>query len=77
MKKTKEICDSAFTLDDLIQESVEINNFLKWKINKPYYNKNYYKNLKKFFSKSIKLRNVLKNSCWEKSELQNYVSNNY
>lgn len=29
MKKYKEICDSAFTLDDLIQESVDMNNFLK------------------------------------------------
>ena len=42
MEKTKEIYDSAFTLDDLIQESVEINNFLKGKINKPNHKENYY-----------------------------------
>ena len=76
MKKIKEICDSAFTLDDLIQESVEINNFLKGKINKPYLKEYYYENLTKFFSKTIRLRNALKNSCWEKSNLKNYVSYN-
>lgn len=76
MKKTKEIYDSAFTLDDLIQESVEINNFLKGKINKPNHKENYYENLTKFFSQTIKLKNALKNCCWEKSDLENYVSYN-
>ena len=37
MNKPKEAYDSAFTLDELIQESVEINNFLKGKTNKPYH----------------------------------------
>ena len=72
MKKIKEICDSAFTLDDLMQESVEINNFLKGKTSKP--NENYYENLSKFFSRKIKLNNALKNKCWEKSNSKKYVS---
>ena len=74
MKKIKEICDSAFTLDDLMQESVEINNFLKGKTNKPYQIENYYENLSKFFSRKIKLKNASKNECWEKSNLEKYVS---
>ena len=75
-KHQKETCDSAFTLDDLIQESVEMNNFLKAKTNQsqPLDNSNYFENIKKFFSGSIKLRNSSKNNCWEKSNLQNNVS---
>ena len=74
MKKAKEICDSAFTLDDLMQESFEINNFLKGKTNKPYQIENYYENLSKFFSQKIKLKNASQNQCWERSNLENYVS---
>ena len=73
MKKTN-ICDSAFTLDDLIQESVEINNFLKGKTNKFYNYDNIYENLSKFFSRIIKLRNATKNTCWEKAQSPNSVS---
>ena len=74
MKKTKEIYNSAFTLDDLIQESVEMNNFLKEKINHPFQDENYYEKITKFFFRSIKLRNASKNNCWEKSNLSNSVS---
>ena len=72
--KKKNICDSGFTLDDLIQESVEINNFLKGKTNKQYQEDNIYQNLSKFFSRSVKLRNATKNTCWEKSSSKNIVS---
>jgi hypothetical protein len=72
--KKKNICDSGFTLDDLIQESVEINNFLKGKTNKQYQEDNIYENLSKFFSRSVKLRNATKNTCWEKSSSKNIVS---
>ena len=74
MNKEKEICDSVFTLDELIQESVEINNFLKGKTNRQNPDGNYIENLSKFFSRSIKLRNASKNICWEKSNSQNNVS---
>ncbi len=74
MNKEKEICDSVFTLDELIQESVEINNFLKGKTNRQSPDGNYIENLSKFFSRSIKLRNASKNICWEKSNSQNNVS---
>ena len=72
--KKKNICDSGFTLDDLIQESVEINNFLKGKTNMQYQEDNIYENLSKFFSRSVKLRNATKNTCWEKSSSKNIVS---
>ena len=74
MNKPKEVYDSAFTLDELIQESVEMNNFLKGKTNKPYHEDNYFDNLNKFFSRVIKLRNASKNICWEKSNSPNNVS---
>ena len=74
MNKQKEVYDSAFTLDELIQESVEINNFLKGKTNKPYHEDIYFDNLNKFFSRAIKLRNASKNICWEKSNSSNNVS---
>jgi hypothetical protein len=74
MNKAKEICDSVFTLDELIQESVEMNNFLKGKTNHLNHDGNYFENLNKFFSRSIKLRNASKNICWEKSNSQNNVS---
>ena len=74
MKKAKEICDSIFTLDELIQESFEMNNFLKGKINQRYQDENYYENLTKFFFRPIKLRNISKNVCWERNNLSNNVS---
>ena len=77
MNKQKEICDSAFTLDDLIQESLEMNNFLKGKTNKPFHDENFYENLAKFFSSPIKLRNAEKNICWETSNLSNSVRKIY
>ena len=74
MNKPKETNDNTFTLDDLIQESLEINNFLKGKTNKPFHEENYNENLSKFFSRSIKLRNSSKNIFWEKNNLSNNVS---
>ena len=74
MKKTKEIYDSVFTLDDLIQESFEMNNFLKGKISNQSQDENYYQNITKFFLHPIKLRNASKNMCWERTNLSNNVS---
>lgn len=74
MKKAKEICDSIFTLDELMQESFELNNFLKGKINQRYQDENYNENLSKFFLRPIKIRNVSKNICWERNNLSNNVS---
>ena len=74
MKKIKDISESVFTLDELMEESVEVNNFLKDKINKPFQFENYHENFSKFFSQKIKLKNASKNECWEKSNLKNYVS---
>ena len=74
MNKPKEASDNTFTLDDLFQKSLEINNFLKGKTNKPSHDENYYDNLSKFFSREIKLRNSSKNICWEKNNTSNNVS---
>ena len=70
MNKPKEINDNTFTLDDLIQESLEMNNFLKGKTNNP---SHYFENSSKFFSRPIKLRNSSKNICWEKNNSSNNV----
>ena len=77
MNKPKEANDNTFTLDDLIQESLEMNNFLKGKTNKPSHDENYYENLSKFFSRPIKLRNSSKNICWEKNNTSNNVTKIY
>lgn len=77
MNKQKEICESAFTLDDLIQESIEMNNFLKGKTNQSSHDENYYENLTKFFSRPIKLQNAEKNICWEVANSSNNVSEIY
>ena len=77
MNKPKEANDNTFTLDDLIQESLEMNNFLKGKTNKPSHEKNYFENLSKYFSRPIKLLNSSKNKCWEKSNSSNNVRKIY
>jgi hypothetical protein len=75
MNKGKEVCgDSVFTLDELMQESMEMNNFLKEKTNQVRSNDNYNENMNKFFSRCIKLRNASKNICWEKNNISNNVS---
>ena len=75
MKKQKEINDnSVFTLDELIQESIDMKNFLKGKTNLPFREENYNETLNKFFTRSVKLRNASKNICWEKSNSPDYVS---
>ena len=69
--KQKESSESAFTLDELIQESIEMNNFLKKKIDFPIPNT---QSLNKFFSKKIKLHNCSKRNYWERSSSQSNVS---
>ena len=65
--KQKEQSDSIFTLDDLIQESIEMNNFLKQKTSSP--NKDYL-SLTNFFSQKIKLHNTTKKNFWERNSSQ-------
>ena len=65
--KQKEPSDSIFTLDDLIQESIEMNNFLKQKISTS--NRDYL-SLTNFFSQKIKLHNTTKKNYWERNESQ-------
>ena len=67
MDKEKEIGNSIFTLDDLFQQSVDINNFLKGKIKQTNHESNNEENITLFFSQRIKLRNASKNEYWEKS----------
>jgi len=73
MKKARqnEVSDSVFTLDDLIQESIEMNNFLKKKIESPILNT---QSLSKFFSRKIKLQNSSKKNFWERNSSQSIVS---
>ena len=68
--KQKEPSDSIFTLDDLIQESIEMNNFLKQKISSTSPN---YQSLTNFFSQKIKLHNSFKKIFWERNTSQENV----
>ena len=69
--KQKEVSESVFTLDDLIQESIEVNNFLKKKINNQITNS---PSLNKFFSQKIFLHNSSKKIFWERNTIQSNVS---
>ena len=69
--KQKEASDSVFTLDELIQESIEMNNFLKKKMESPIQNT---QSLSKFFSRKIKLQNSSKKNFWERNSSQPIVS---
>ena len=62
--KIKEASDSVFTLDELIQESIEMNNFIK---NKMENSSAYTQSLNKFFSRKIKLKNCSKINFWERN----------
>ena len=68
--KQKEPSDSIFTLDDLIQKSIEMNNFLKQKISSTSPN---YQSLTNFFSQKIKLHNSFKKNFWERNTSQENV----
>ena len=69
--RQKEESDSVFTLDELIQESIEMNNFIKKKIESPVSSS---LSLNKFFSKKIKLHNSSKKNFWERNNTQSTVS---
>ena len=60
------VYDSGFTLDDLIQEEININNFIKGKTNPSNFN-----SLNNFFSKSFSLKHADKNIFWDRTNLQN------
>lgn len=69
--KQKEVSESIFTLDDLFQESVEANNFLKKKITNQISNS---LSLNNFFSQKIFLHNSSKINFWERNTSQSNVS---
>jgi len=69
--KQKEASESVFTLDDLIQESIEMNNFFKKKINNQIPNA---PSLTKFFSQKLFLHNSSKKNFWERNIAQSNVS---
>ena len=70
-ERPKGASDSVFTLDDLIQESIEMNNFLKKKMEIPMLNT---QSLSKFFSRKIKLQNSSKKNFLETNSSQPIVS---
>ena len=69
--KQKEVSESIFTLDDLFQESVEANNFLKKKITNQISNS---LSLNNFFSQKIFLHNSSKINFWERNISTSNVS---
>ncbi len=64
MNRTKEVFDSGFTLDDIFQDSININNLVT--SNKS--NVSNYDNIQKFFRKNLKLRNVSKRIYWNRAD---------
>ena len=64
MNRTKEVFDSGFTLDDIFQDSININNLVI--SNKS--NVSNYDNIQKFFRKNLKLRNVSKRIYWDRAD---------
>ena len=64
MNRTKEVFDSGFTLDDIFQDSININNLII--SNKS--NVSNYDNIQKFFRKNLKLRNVSKRIYWNRAD---------
>jgi hypothetical protein len=73
MNRTKEVFDSGFTLDDIFQESIDLNNLVL--SNKS--NETKYENILKFFSNNFKLRNVSKRIYYNKSDLNSKVKTIY
>ena len=69
MNRTKEIFDSGFTIDDIFHESYNLNNVFS--IKKTSSTKK--ENVKKFFFKNIKLRNVSKGIYWIRNRNDYYV----
>ncbi len=69
MNRTKEIFDSGFTIDDIFHESYNLNNVFL--IKKTSSTKK--ENVKKFFLKNIKLRNVSKGIYWNRNRNDYYV----
>ena len=69
MNRTKEIFDSGFTIDDIFLESDKLNNDIS--IKKTSSTKK--ESVKKFFLKSLKLRNVSKGIYWNRNRNDNYV----
>ena len=69
--KQKEQSDSVFTLDDLIQESIEMNNFLKKKMESSHISNT--QSLNKFFFRKIKLQNASRKVLWERNSLEQNV----
>ncbi len=69
MNRTKEIFDSGFTIDDIFHESYNLNNVFL--IKKTSSTKK--ENVKKFFLKNIKLRNVSKGIYWIRNRNDYYV----
>ena len=64
MNRTKEVFDSGFTLDDIFQDSININNLII--SNKS--NVSNCDNIQKFFRKNLKLRNVSKRIYWNRAD---------
>ena len=69
MNRTKEIFDSGFTIDDIFHESYNLNNVFSIKRT----SSTKKENVKKFFLKNIKLRNVSKGIYWNRNRNDYYV----
>jgi hypothetical protein len=70
MNKTKEVFENGFTLDNIFQENIDLNNLIL--SNKSLGTK--YEKIQLFFHQNLKIRNISKKIYWNLADLNTQVN---
>lgn len=70
MNKTKEVFENGFTLDNIFQENIDLNNLIL--SNKSLGTK--YEKIQLFFHQNLKIRNISKKIYWNLADLNSQVN---
>ncbi len=70
MNKTKEVLENGFTLDNIFQENIDLNNLIL--SNKSLGTK--YEKIQLFFHQNLKIRNISKKIYWNLADLNTQVN---
>lgn len=70
MNKTKEVLENGFTLDNIFQENIDLNNLIL--SNKSLGTK--YEKIQLFFHQNLKIRNISKKIYWNLADLNSQVN---
>jgi hypothetical protein len=70
MNKTKEVFENGFTLDNIFQENIDLNNLIL--SNKSLGTK--YEKIQLFFHQNLKIRNISKKIYWNLADLNTKVN---